>query len=80
MWDFRLFFGFLRNRITSRVSHPGHSKEHLVVISEIFLTVHLVQSWASHLLIVLDCQPLYQMAAIVIKLSITCICIVPNKK
>jgi len=51
-----------------------------VVILKIFLTVHLVQSCASHLLIVLDCQPLYQMAAVVIRLSVTCICIVPNKK
>lgn len=74
------WFAFLRNRIVSPVSHPSHGKEHFIVISKIFQTVHLVQSWASHLLIVLDCQPLHQMAAIVIKLSITCICIVSNKK
>lgn len=68
----------MRNGLTSPISYPIHGEEHAVVIMEIFLTARIVRSCASPLLLVLLCQPLYEMTAMVIKVSH--ICIVPNKK
>lgn len=67
----------MRNALTLFISYPIHGEEHGVVIMEIFLTARLVRSCASPLLLVLLCQPLYEMTAMVIKVSR--ICIVPNK-